>query len=214
MVKRFTELRDYQDNDGNMLRVGKNVRFPSSSLWIKEKGASIEIGDDVSLPHCQIEVGRNSKLIIGDRCRISGKITVGLNSRVQIGADLNATGHLSVRAVETTFIDIGTGCLFGSDIIIRTADGHPVYDAYTRERINKSKSITIGNHVWIADRVVVLKGVSIGNASAVGVGSVITKSIGCNCVAAGNPARVVRTGITWELGLTERTEEFYLSEGD
>nr|WP_234896091.1 hypothetical protein [Sinorhizobium meliloti] len=114
-----------------------------------------------------------------------------------------------MRAVESTSIIIGSDCLFGSDIIIRTTDGHPVYDAATRERINFSKSITIGQHVWIADRAVVLKGVNIGNASAIGVGSIVTKSVDANCIAVGNPARVVKTGTTWERSPGIRTEEHY-----
>ncbi|MBP1848523.1 acetyltransferase-like isoleucine patch superfamily enzyme [Rhizobium petrolearium] len=211
MAIKLVQLRDYRDDNGNTVRTGANVKFPASALWLKERNAHVEIGNDVSLPHCQIEVGRNSKLIIGDGCRLSGKITVGLNSRVEIGTGLNATGNVLIRAVESTSVDVGNDCLFGSDIVIRTADGHPVYDAFTRERINKSRSISIGNHVWLADRVVILKGVTIGNASAVGIGSVVTKSVGSNCVAAGNPARIVRTGVTWELGLSDRTEEFYLS---
>jgi acetyltransferase-like isoleucine patch superfamily enzyme len=212
MPIQVTELRDYRDDGNNTIKVRGKVRFPSSSLVLKETGARIEVGQDVSLPHCQIEVGRNSKLTIGDRCRISGKITVGYNSRVHIGHGLNVTGNLIIRAVESTSVEIGDDCLFGSDIVIRTADGHPIYDAYTRERINHSKSIAIGNHVWIADRAIVLKGVTIGNASAVGAGGVVTKSIGSNCIAAGNPARVVKTGVTWELGLSDRTEQYYLSE--
>jgi acetyltransferase-like isoleucine patch superfamily enzyme len=212
MPIQLTELRDYRDDGNNTIKVKGNVRFPSSSLVLKETGARIEVGQDVSLPHCQIELGRNSKLTVGDRCRISGKITVGYNSRVHIGHGLNVTGNLIIRAVESTSVEIGDDCLFGSDIVIRTADGHPIYDAYTRERINHSKSIAIGNHVWIADRAIVLKGVTIGNASAIGAGGVVTKDIGSNCIAAGNPARVVKTGVTWELGLSDRTEQYYLSE--
>jgi acetyltransferase-like isoleucine patch superfamily enzyme len=208
----LSELRNYEDEKGNKIKVGQNVKFTSSTLLIKDRGAIIEIGNNVTLPRNQIEVGHNSKLVISDGCTISGKITVGYNSRIEIGSGLSVTGNLTIRAVESTSIEIGDDCLFGSDIIIRTADGHPVYDAYSRERINHSKSISIGHHVWIADRVVVLKGADIGNASAVGVGSVLTKSIGCNCVAVGNPARIVRTGVMWERSPGIRTEEYYLDD--
>ncbi|KSV67525.1 hypothetical protein N183_32190 [Sinorhizobium sp. Sb3] len=200
----------FQDEHNNSLRVGESVRFTSSRLVFNEVGAVVEIGSNVSLPQCLITVGKNSRLYIGDGCTISGKITVGMNSRIRIGCGLSVTGNVTMRAVESTTIEIGDDCLFGSDIIIRTADGHPVYDASTRERVNPSKSITIGKHVWIADRAVILKGADVGQASIVGVGSVLTKPISKNCVAVGNPARVVRTGVTWERSPGIRTEEFYL----
>lgn len=204
-----TELADFHDPNDNVLNVGREVKFTKSSLLFKEKTAAVVIGDNVKISSCQIEIGRNSALTIGSGCTISGKITVGLNSRIHIGDGLSVTGNVTLRAVESTAIDIGDDCLFGSDIIIRTADGHPVYDAKTGERINASRSISIGRHVWIADRAVILKGADIGDASVVGVGSVLTKPIGSHSVAVGNPARVVKTGITWERSPGIKTEEFY-----
>lgn len=207
----LTELADFHDADNNVLTVGDNVKFTKSKLVFKEKTSVVVVGKDVKISECQIEIGRNAALTIGDGVTISGKITVGLNSRIHIGSGLSVTGNIVLRAVESTTIDIGDDCLFGSDIIIRTSDGHPVYDAATGERINLSRSITIGRHVWIADRAVILKGADIGDASIVGVGSVLTRPIGKNCVAAGNPAKVVRTGITWERSPSLRTEEFYFA---
>ncbi|MBB4231772.1 acyltransferase [Rhizobium mongolense] len=209
MPAQLTELLDYTDADLNSLSVGKEPRFKSSKILFNEKNSSVKIGDKANITQCLITLGRNSELVIGDGCSISGKITVGLNSRITIGRDFSVTGNITLRAVESTFINIGDDCLFGSDIIIRTADGHPVYDASTRERLNTSTSISIGNHVWIADRAVILKGSDIGNASVVGVGSVLTKKIAANCIAVGNPARVVKTGTTWERSPNIRTEEYY-----
>jgi acetyltransferase-like isoleucine patch superfamily enzyme len=55
-----------------------------------------------------------------------------------------------------------------------------------------SAPIMIGDRVWIGSCVIILPGVSIGNHAAVGAGSVVIKSIPPNCLAVGNPARVVR----------------------
>lgn len=214
MPVQFTTLKDYKDDEGNSLATGENVRFSSSTLSFKEKNSSVTIGRNVQINTCQIEIGRNSELFIGDECFLSGKLTVGLNSRIWIGGGLSVTKNLTARAVESTSIEIGEDCLFGSDIVIRTTDGHPVYDAATGQRINQSRSIKIGRHVWIADRAVVLKGVEIGNASVVGVGSVVTKSVGNNCITAGNPARVVRTGVTWERSPSIHTAEFYMADAE
>lgn len=79
---------------------------------------------------------------------------------------------------------------------LMTSDGHPIIQ--DGKIINSAKNITLGNHVWIADDVTILKGVEVGANSVVGIGSVLTKSISCGCVAAGNPAKVVKEGINWE----------------
>ncbi|MBP7051983.1 MAG: hypothetical protein KBE65_13295 [Phycisphaerae bacterium] len=53
--------------------------------------------------------------------------------------------------------------------------------------------VEIGDNVWLGSRVMVLKGVTIGANSVVGAGSIVTTSLPANCVAAGVPARVIRT---------------------
>lgn len=52
--------------------------------------------------------------------------------------------------------------------------------------------VTIGNNVWLGSRVMILKGVSIGDNSVIGASSVVTKPIPANCIAAGNPAKIIR----------------------
>jgi acetyltransferase-like isoleucine patch superfamily enzyme len=205
------ELKPFSDADGNTVTVGSNTRAPSLNLRLNGRGARVEIGDDVVLTNCLIEMGGNSRLIVGRGTVISGKIFVGYNSSIIIGAGLIVTSNLTIRAVEATNVVIGDDCLFGTDVIVRTSDGHPVFDAYSRERINPSKSISIGRHVWIADRAIVLKGVDIGDGSAVGAGSVLTKSVPSRSIAAGNPARTVRSNVVWERSPGITTEDMYLT---
>jgi tetrahydrodipicolinate N-succinyltransferase len=81
---------------------------------------------------------------------------------------------------------------------VRADDGHPIFDVRTGLRVNPSRSITIGDHVWLGRFATVLGGVSIGEGTVIGYGSVVTRNIPNNCVAAGSPARVVRRDIAWE----------------
>lgn len=81
-----------------------------------------------------------------------------------------------------------------------TSDGHDILRH--GKRVNPAKSIYIGSHVWLADNVTVLKGVSIGNDSIVGINSTVTKSLEANTVAAGNPARIIQTSTDWRDVLT------------
>ncbi|EHM02236.1 bacterial transferase hexapeptide repeat protein [Acetobacteraceae bacterium AT-5844] len=68
----------------------------------------------------------------------------------------------------------------------------------------------IGDHVWIGDDALVLKGVTIGQASIIGARSVVTKDVPPNSVAVGTPARIIRRNVTWEHNIGTVTEEFYL----
>ena len=72
---------------------------------------------------------------------------------------------------------------------ITDADWH---DAYNRVAIGRSKPVVVQDNVWIGDGAVVCKGVTIGQNSIIGAGSVVVKSIPPNTVAAGNPARAVK----------------------
>lgn len=70
--------------------------------------------------------------------------------------------------------------------------GHPL-DAKTRSAgLEFAKPVTVGNDVWIGGGVKILPGVTIGNNCVIGAGSIVTKDIPANSVAAGNPARVIR----------------------
>lgn len=70
------------------------------------------------------------------------------------------------------------------------------------ERINQAKQIHIMDHVWLADGVTILKGVTVGTGSIVGINAVLTKSIGNNVIAAGNPAKVIKEQIHYRSELT------------
>ena len=78
-----------------------------------------------------------------------------------------------------------------------TGDSHSIVDLEGK-RLNTSESIRIGDHVWVGINVTCLKGVHIANNSVVGAGSLLNGSFSEeNVVLAGNPARVVKTGVDW-----------------
>jgi acetyltransferase-like isoleucine patch superfamily enzyme len=93
---------------------------------------------------------------------------------------------------------IGEDCMFGQNVYIRTSDSHSVIEQKTGKRINYAKDIEIEDHVWIGDRCIILKGVHIGKDSVIGAGAVVTKSCESGSVLAGNPAKIVKTGVTWD----------------
>jgi maltose O-acetyltransferase len=88
-------------------------------------------------------------------------------------------------------ITIGSRVLFGPNVQVYTAT-HPVDYRERASGLEFAKPITIGDDVWIGGSVVICPGVTIGNRSIIGAGSVVTKDIPADVIAAGNPCRVIR----------------------
>jgi acetyltransferase-like isoleucine patch superfamily enzyme len=151
------------------------------------------------LTNTSIEIyGDNNHLIIRKNARFLGPCHVKLhgNATVEIGENAGIRG-VDFLAKDGA-IKIGDLCMFSYGIIIRTHDSHRIIDVASNEITNKPKDVIIGKHVWIAPNVTILKGVTIGDNSVLGFGSIITKGCAPNCVMTGIPAKVVKNGITWD----------------
>ena len=90
-------------------------------------------------------------------------------------------------------IRIGDNCRIGDGVAIYDADFHEVNPSTRDRSMGVVKPVVIGNNVWIGSRVMVLKGVTIGDNSVIGAMSLVTREIPPNCIAAGTPAKVIRT---------------------
>lgn len=93
---------------------------------------------------------------------------LGASGRILIGHTLYVTGNCFISAMEAQAVRVGNDWLFGSSVDIRADDAHPIFDRSTGERINKSSSIEIGNHVWLAAHVAVGRGAVVGEGSILG----------------------------------------------
>lgn len=94
-------------------------------------------------------------------------------------------------------IEFGNNCLIGTDVLIMDSDGHKIFENGELHR-NKEK-VNIGNHVWLASKVTVLKGTTIADDIVVAFGSTVTKDLTeSNTICAGTPAKTVKKEITWE----------------
>ena len=90
-------------------------------------------------------------------------------------------------------ITIGNGVVISENVTVRDSDDHEIVGS-TKPM---TMPIAIGNHVWIGMNVTVLKGVKIGDGSIIAAGAVVTKDVPENCLIAGVPARIVKTGVQW-----------------
>jgi len=95
-----------------------------------------------------------------------------------------------VRISAATQISIGSNCMLASGVYITDADWHEIYDR--SKSIGTTKPVVIGDNVWLGDSSIVCKGVTIGNNSIIGAGSVVVSDIPENVIAAGNPAKVIK----------------------
>ena len=108
-----------------------------------------------------------------------------------------------------TFIDdgniyIGDNVMLGPNVTLITA-GHPVAPELRLKGLQFNKDIHIGNNVWIGAGANILPGISVGDNCVIGAGSVVTKDIPSNCVAVGNPCRILR-----QIG--DHDKEFYFKD--
>lgn len=186
---------------------GSNNNFNYQGTFLKNIKVTIigdnnrvDIGKWTRLTNCEIYIkGSNHSLFIGDNCKIvnavlyleadKGKITIMDKTTMNGGTIASLEDGCSVF--------IGEDCMLSHDIEIRNGDSHSILDSATGVRINHGRDIYIGRHVWISAFAKILKGVSIGEDSIVGLGAILTKSIGANCIVAGVPADIIKTGITW-----------------
>ena len=93
--------------------------------------------------------------------------------------------------IDVAKIHIGNDVFFGPRVCLYTA-GHPIDAEIRNQQLEYGKSITIGNSVWVGGNTVINPGVTIGDNVVIGSGSVVTKDIPSNVVAAGVPCRVIR----------------------
>lgn len=126
---------------------------------------------------------------LGDNPWIESPFNCDYGTNLTIGDHFYANTNCTI--LDCAKVTIGNHVLIGPNVGFYTPNH--AYDA--QERIDgweKSLPITIGDAVWIGGSVTVLGGVSIGKNSIIGAGSVVTKSIPDNVIAAGNPCRVLR----------------------
>ena len=109
--------------------------------------------------------------------------------------------NFNLTLVDDTHIFVGDNTMIGPNVTIATA-GHPVLPRLREKVYQYNMPVRIGKNCWLGTGVMVLPGVTIGDNTVIGAGSVVTKSIPSGVVAFGNPCRVIRK-------ISEKDEEFY-----
>lgn len=108
---------------------------------------------------------------------------------IHIGEAFFANFNLTI--LDEAPVRIGHHCFIGPNVSIYTAC-HPLDPDERNKAVEWAEPVTIGDSVWIGGSVTICPGVAIGDNVVIGAGSTVVKDIPSNCVAAGNPARVVK----------------------
>ena len=153
------------------VRIGKHTVIQSHGIlgcW--EQYSAIE--DDV----CEVEQRFEPEIVIGDNCLIGEYTQITAINKITIGDGLLTGRYVYIG-------DNSHGGLSFEEAVIP-----PV-----RRRLTSKGEIVIGDNVWIGDKVTILGGVKIGSNVIIGANTVVTHDIQSNCMAAGAPAKIVKS---------------------
>lgn len=159
-------------------RVGRRPRLDGALPEIMGSGR-ITLGDDVV-------IGDRNSWIVGFKCSTQPELIIG--DRVH----LNYQVLLSVA----TTLTIGADTLLAGNVQVYDNISHPLEPDRRRRhegfRLDEASPVTIGSNVWIGNRAMILRGVTIGDDSVVAAGAIVTKPVPPATLVGGNPARVIR----------------------
>jgi len=166
--------------------------------------ATIELNADISLGHnlrershaeTYLKMHRDARLIVDGYF----KAFYGSNIEIFKGAVLKLEGgymNTGCTIACANHITIGEGAAIARGVFIYDSDHHKMLDEQGKQT-NASAPVIIGKHVWIGVGSIILKGVSIGDGAIIAAGAVVTRNVPARCLAAGNPARVIKKNVEW-----------------
>lgn len=178
--------------------VGNLELINSSIEWGDGTGNIIFIpqGKKVILKNSAIRFYGNNSLVFINSNTVSLNLNLYSNNTFYLGENASTNKCLNINLSEEKSVFIGNDLLSSFDVWIRTADPHIIYDSNTYKRINPSKSVFIGDHVWLGQACFIFKGSIIGSGSIIGAKALTSnKKYKSNCSFGGIPAKLLKENI-------------------
>jgi UDP-3-O-[3-hydroxymyristoyl] glucosamine N-acyltransferase len=135
----------------------------------------------------------DSRVVVGDDVLLSSGVRLHLRdagARIELGARSFLNYRTEIVAHDR--VRVGADCLLAWDVQVVDSDSHSV------DGRPHTAPVVIGDGVWIGCRATVLKGVTVGDGAVVAAGSVVVSDVPARCLVGGNPARLLREGVTWQ----------------
>lgn len=191
----------------NKLHSGE-LYLPNDDEIVKEQTACLELLYDYNATRPsegekRAEILKKMFAEIGDDCYIEPPLHSNFGGHhVHFGKNVYANFNLTL--VDDTHIYVGDYTMIGPNVTIATA-GHPILPVLREQAYQYNASVHIGRNCWLGAGVIVLPGVTIGDNSVIGAGSIVTKDIPANVIAVGNPCRVLRE-------ISDHDREYYFKD--
>lgn len=190
------QLSQLKDN----LFLGEAPELINSTITFTGTNNILACEKGVTLQDTRIHFNANHSVIYlsASHAPYIAKIVTHNNSTCYIGQNNYINDTLTLILSEGKNIMIGSECCISLGIWMRNADPHLVFSAESHNRINPSRSIYIGDHVWLGQSSMILKGSIIHSGSIVGAMSLVAgKEIASNSCWGGNPAAKIKEQIFW-----------------
>lgn len=175
------------------IALGPRSQFVGSPSFVRARGSTIQVGSDGRF----LSATTSNRHGINRACMIT---TLRPGAVIRIG---DRAGFSGVVICAAERVEIGDRVMLGANVTITDTDSHPI--AYRMrhpaifgtppksvETEVETRPVKIGDDVFVGMHSLILKGVTIGSGSVVGAGSVVAHDLPEHCIAAGNPARVIR----------------------
>ena len=152
------------------------------------------------------ESGKRSQMLaemfaeIGEGCYIEPPLHANWGGK-HVHFEDHVYANFGLTLVDDTHIYVGSHTMFAPNVVLATA-AHPILPELREKGYQYNMPVHIGKNCWLGAGVIVLPGVSIGDNTVIGAGSVVSKDIPSGVVAYGVPAKVIRT-------INERDKDYY-----
>lgn len=175
-----------------------NFKLNNSEITFHGKNNIIIFDNNITLEKSTLTFwGNNSLVYIRSNLKNGFILDIFHNSTVFLGKDVLMGNSIVFNVQEGQNLIIGDDCMIGHKVIIYTSDYYPIYNGKTKNRVNFSSSVYVGDHVWIGRFVHISKGNKIGSGSIVSDESYLHsyQNIKSNVMVGGNPAKIIQKDV-------------------
>ena len=171
------------------------IYWPNDPAIMEEQLGYLDLMDEYNRTPRRLQEKRAEMLKklfaeVGENCYIESPYFANWGGHhVHLGSNIYANAGL--KLVDDTHIYIGDNTMLGPNVVLATA-GHPIDPELRSRGLQYNLPVHIGRNCWLGAGVIVMPGVTIGDNTVIGAGSVVTKDIPSGVVAVGNPCKVLR----------------------